>query len=332
MRSKLFLVSVAVICAFGLMTVFPAGAASKAVTLKAVSFLPPMAAKSKMFKEFLNAVEVASKGELKLNYLGGPEVVDSLEQGQAVQRGVVDIAFVPGAMYMGLVPEAFLLCLSRVTAEEELQKGVIDILQPAFAKAGLYFWGELFGSNEGIFLIWTTKKVERPQEFAGQRWGAGAPLFKAFSKAFGADMIVMPASESYTAMERGLVDSWLYPAGSAVPLGLHEIAKYVIDHPYWADYVGMIVNLNTWNSLPKHLQKVMQDTLRQMAPELGQKNIEAEQKYLQTAIKAGVKPIKFSPEDAKWYMDTIYDATWKWRLASLPETGPKIKAIIDPQK
>jgi len=331
MKPNKLLPLVVFLVVFGLACNVPLGmAASELVSLKAISFLPPMAAKSKIFKEFLSRVEANSKGGLKLNYLGGPEVVDSLEQGEAVKRGVVDIAFVPGAMYMGLVPEAFLLCLSRVTAEEELAKGVIDALQPSYAKAGLYFWGELFGSNEGTFLIWTNKGVKRPQEFAGQRWGAGAPLFNAFTKAFGADMIVMPASESYTAIERGMVDGWLYPAGSAIPLGLHERIKHYVDHPFWGDYAGVIVNLSKWNSLPKHMQKVMQDTLRETAPEFGRRNTQAELDYLKVARNAGVKPIKFSPDDAKWFLDTIYNSTWKWRLESLPITGPKVKQIIDP--
>ena len=157
-----------------------------------------------------------------------------------------------------------------------------------------------------------------------------APLFKAFTKAFGADTIIMPGSESYTAIERGLVDAWLYPAGSAVPMGLHEVIKYYIDHPFWADYAGMILNLSKWNSLPKNLQKVMQDTLLDMAPDFGQKNLADELKYRKVALDKGVTPIRFSPEDAKWYLDTIYGATWNWRIESLPETAPKIKQIIDP--
>ena len=331
MKYKTLIACLVVLLAVGFANYAPIAAAEpKSVTLKAISFLPPMASKSKIFKKFLKQVEANSKGELKIKYLGGPEVVSMLEQGQAVKRGVIDMACLPGSMYMGLVPEAFLLCLSRISAEEELEKGIIDTLQPFYAKAGLYFLGEIFGSNKGQFLIWTNKKVSRPQEFAGQRWGAGAPLFKAFTKAFGADMVIMPASESYTALERGLVDAWLYPAGSAIPLGIYEITKYVIDHPFWADYVGMILNIKKWNSLPEHLQKVLQDTLREMAPELGRMNNEAEAKYINMAKDAGVKFIKFSPEDAKWFLDTIYGATWKWRIEAQPETATKIKQLIDP--
>jgi TRAP-type C4-dicarboxylate transport system substrate-binding protein len=329
MKKKRFLAGLAILIAACLMMNVPLASASS-VQLKAVSFLPPMAAKSKIFIEFIKEVEKRSKGELKIKYLGGPEVVGMLEQGAAAKRGVVDIAFVPGAMYLGLVPEAFLLGLSRVTAAEELEAGVMDILQPAYAKAGLYFWGELFGANEGTFYIWTNKKVNTPQQLAGQRWGAGGPLFRAFAKGFGADMVIMPMSEAYTAIERGLVDAWIFPAGSLVPLGVHKIIKYAIDHPFWADYAGLIVNLKKWNSLPNPLQKLMQDTLREMAPDLGRKNIEAELKYRNVAKKAGVEFFKFSPDGAKHYLDTIYETTWKWQLGRIPETGGKLKKILDP--
>ena len=80
-----------------------AQAAAK-VELKAISFMPANVSKSRLFKQYLEKAEQESNGELSIKFLGGPEVIGLMEQGQGVARGVVDMALLPPSLIQSLVP------------------------------------------------------------------------------------------------------------------------------------------------------------------------------------------------------------------------------------
>ena len=57
--------------------------------------------------------------------------------------------------------------------------------------------------------------------------------------------------------------------------------------------------------------------------ELGEKELKAMQ-------AKGMKLIKFSPEDTKWYIELAYKAGWDEVLKKAPELGPKLKKLLSP--
>jgi TRAP-type C4-dicarboxylate transport system substrate-binding protein len=301
------------------------------IELKAVSFLPRMASKTKLFKLFSDKVGEVSKGELSIKILGGPEVIGVMEQGQGVSRGVVDMAMLPPGLIQGMVPESLFPLLTRITQEEEIKRGVIKKLQPFYNKVNLYCLGEIFGVNDPQFLTYTTsRKIEKPQQLAGLSIGGTGPMTNPIGRVLGIDIKVIPLSEVYTALERKVVDGWISPAGGIVGSGAYEQLKYAIDHPFFADYVVIIMNLNKWKSLSTNLQALLQDTLLTMAPELGAMNQNDEMKARQKFRDGGVQFIKFSQADSEWYLNSIYDAMWNDWIKRMPQTGPEFRKLLSP--
>lgn len=79
-------------------------------------------------------------------------------------------------------------------------------------------------------------------------------------KALGANAIMLPATDSYLALERGMADGILCPLAPIVSYKISEAVKYtttcdIFVTPFWAG-VGHPV----WKSLPKSVQQVLQDT------------------------------------------------------------------------
>jgi TRAP-type C4-dicarboxylate transport system substrate-binding protein len=303
---------------------------AKPVELKAVTFLPSMAFKSKLFKQFCKNVNEEAGGKLSIRFLGGPEVIGVFEQGQAVSKGVVHMTCLPPALLQGMVPEAPTPLLSRITQEEELKRGLDKFLQPFYNKAKLYYLGEIFGTNDPQFMTFTIDKIDRPQQLAGKLIGGTGPLVKPMASALNFSLKTIPLPDSYTALERKLVKGWIAPAGGIVPFGCQEVLKFGIDHPFFADYISIIINLEAWNNLSADLKNILKGTLLKMAPELGRANNEDELKSRQIFRDAGTQFVKFSPADADWYINTIYDSMWKSFLKKIPETGPELRKILSP--
>ena len=81
-------------------------AGAQEVTLRAVTSFAEKTQFSKNFERFIDRVNETGKGQVKINYIGGPRAMPPFEVGNAVRTKVVDIANVTGAFYTNLMPEA----------------------------------------------------------------------------------------------------------------------------------------------------------------------------------------------------------------------------------
>ena len=105
--------------------------AAETFTLKAISAWPKSAVEYKAWTTWVDMVDqmVAKKypGELKIQYLGGPEAVKTPDQAPALQRGQFDILYTSGAYYTDVLPEIDALKLSNlysVRGEDKRGSGI----------------------------------------------------------------------------------------------------------------------------------------------------------------------------------------------------------------
>ena len=198
-----------------------------------------------------------AKGELIIDYIGGPEVIASREQYEAARVGVVDMAFTPTQHYISLVPEANILPISHLMPWEEREVGIHDLMVEVHKKINLYYLGRtIFGEPWTSFFFWTNVRVETPYDLAGQKFRA-LSLYLPFMQELGISPVTMSLGDIYTAMDRGLVDGWAATPGTGLRFHLDEVTKYVIAHGFYQSNATVKMNLDTWNSLPKHLQDLM---------------------------------------------------------------------------
>jgi len=330
---------VAGICSILILVVLPfaiacAKPAPAPVVLKAVTFQPGNYTLVKAFWWFVDTVNKRAKGELTIKHAGGPEVIGGFDQAMAVKNGVVDLAWVPPAFYPSLVPGAETIAVSRITcAEERKPGGAYDYLLELHKKAGLYYFGrgQVFSSIRVSFYAFTNEKLNTPQDFAGKRIAFTSPLMEAFVKALGASLTIIPTPELYSAVDRGIVDGIILPLSTIVDSKLHETLKYVINHPFENSGIALIMNLDTFNRLPRNLQNLLIDTAKDLELTWPAESAKDEQKNWKAIMDAGVKIIEFSPADAKWFVDTAYEVEWKKHIKKYPDIGPKLRELMSPK-
>ncbi|MCK7513490.1 MAG: hypothetical protein MZV70_62025 [Desulfobacterales bacterium] len=114
--------------------------------MKAVTGWPKTSTENKSFFFFTELVEqmVAKKypGELKIQYVGGPEAVKNTDQVQAAQSGKVDMVYTTNAYYLSILPEVDAYKLSEFTPMEERAKGAYKYMNDLHEKKGLYLAGQ----------------------------------------------------------------------------------------------------------------------------------------------------------------------------------------------
>lgn len=297
------------------------------IKLKMVTFLPKGDNNMTAWMAFIDDVNKKAKGELEIVYTGGPEAVPGFKQFEALRNGVVDVIFGCESYYGREVSGAAYTHLTRLDPVIERQNGYYDLRKDLLKKHNIHYLGR---AEFGVwFQIFTNKAVQKPQELKGQKIRVSA-TYEAFAKKLGAVPVTIPGGEIYTALERGTIDGYAWSVLGNVQAGWVEVCKYILEPRIYEMNIEGLVNLKTWEKLPARLQKLLSDCM-----------IENEKKYVsvmagiadkefQDMQKKGMKVIKFSPEDTKWYVDLAYEAGWEDVIRQNPELGPKLKKMLTP--
>jgi len=304
-------------------------AASKTIKLRAVSAWPKTVFEVQNFMKFLDMVtENVSKqypGQLEIKYTGGPEVIPNREQVEALRNGLVDVVFTTDGYYVSALPEVNALSLTKLKPWEERAAGVNDFLNKGHGEKTNSFYLGRMGS--GIpFTLYLNKPISTI-DLSGLKIRC-SPTHINFLKKLGAQPLVIPPPDVYTALERGLADGFIWPAGLIRDWGWHEVTKYIVTTNFYMAVNVVLVNKDKWDKLPAHLQKLLIQTHEQAehyAVERGQAHVEKE---FAAFKKQGIKFIDLSVEDAARFEKTAYDELWKIVIKKAPENGPILKNML----
>lgn len=326
---KVLLVTFLTTAIFTVFTAAPA-VAGEPIVIRTITGLPKMFLAAQPTFKVMEKFNARAKGEAVIKYLGGPEVFSPPDQAMAVKRGVVEMSQNFAAAYAGLVPLANTVQLSRVSPKEERENGAFDYLQELHRKAGLIYLGrgQSAPPGKGFFWIWTVPEVKTPKDLVGLRIGCPSPAANEFIKALGAVPKMVGIPEAYTAVERKVIDGWWISFEDVVALGMHEVLPYIIDHPWYSDNDTFIINPKFWNKLPKHLQDLLMQSIIEVENTW---YLEVEQRWAkdrQAMLAAGMKFVKFSPADAKWYVNTAYEAGWAEEIRKHPKEALKLRKLF----
>lgn len=303
-------------------------AQEKQIKLNWVSFLPKTQPETAgLQKMFIDKVNERAKGELVIAFRGGPETFSALDIPKATQKGVVDIGMVFVGAVEPVVPGVGADMLTRISLEEERAPGgAYDFVLEQYKKAGLFYFGRGF-HKDGFFHTWLRKKkVQKKEDFAGMIIG-GTTAAQPAALAWGCTYTSIQLTDSYSAMERGVVDAiTAMPPTSWKDFGNYEVTKYVIDHPIYASTPRIFMNLQKFNSLPKHLQELLVKTFLEAEKETSAYSVKINDEAMKWMVdKKHIEPIKLPAADAKWYVESAYNGAWDFQQKRFPDITPKLR-------
>ncbi|MFZ5511897.1 MAG: TRAP transporter substrate-binding protein DctP [Pseudomonadota bacterium] len=300
------------------------GAAAAEVTLKAVSSFAEGTAFSRNFEKFVAKVNAEGKGLVQIKFIGGPKAMPPFEVGNAVRKGVVDMANVTGAYYTNLLPESDALNLSMLTAKEMRKNGAWEYINRLWnQKVNAYYLARV--NSDVPYHIYLNKKIDRP-DLTGMKMRV-APTQRDFFVSLGASVVQVAPGEVYTALERGVIDGYGWPAIGILDLGWHERTKYRVEPGFYNAEVGVLVNLDTWNKLDAKQREFLQKQALWLE-ELGLENTRWNEEEKSKQAAAGIQPITFTGKTAEEFKAKAYDAAWAGIIAKSPEHGPKLRALL----
>ncbi len=330
-RKNIFHVIVALgICLALSVSFTPVSQAAK-YTINTLSAWPKNTFMVQNFMRFIDRVNgKAAKmypGELEIKYKGASEVISFKEQVEAARTGLIDMVFTATSYYTSIIPVGDGFSASAFKPWEEREKGVFDFMQKIHhEKANVHFLSRM---GSGIpFQIYSNKPVNAVADLKGLKL-RGSPTLIPFLKKVGANPVMMAPGGIYTALERGVVNGFVWPAAQIREWGWEKITKYVVEPalPYQAIDV-VLVNLDVWKKLPKHLKELLtesakEDEFRTIVRAL--EYIPRENAELQ---KMGIQFLNLPDPEAKKLKDAALSALWEVVIKRDPQNGPKFKSMI----
>jgi TRAP-type transport system periplasmic protein len=298
-------------------------AEAQEVTLKAVTSFAEKTQFSKNFERFIDKVNADGKGQVQINYIGGPRAMPPFEVGNAVRTKVVDIANVTGAFYTNLMPEADGFKLVSKPQSEQRKDGTFAFINELHnQKLNSFYLARQF--HNVPFHIYMNKKIDK-LDFTGLKIRV-TPVYKDIVEALGGTTVTTAPGEVYTALERGVVDGYGWPVTGIFDLGWEKVTKFRMEPAFYSVEVNVLVNLDTWKSLSDAQRKVLSDAA------LWLEGLDSENEALikserDKQAKTGIQPIEFSAADSKAFLTKANDVGWASVIKRAPDNGAKLRQL-----
>jgi TRAP-type C4-dicarboxylate transport system substrate-binding protein len=273
---------------------------------------------------FVSKVNSELKGQVNIEIAGGPEAIPPFELDEAVTKGVIDMCLDSSSYYAAMLPEAEAVMFSNLSALEE-RRVIYDTMVRLHEKVGLRYLGDTL---RGPMVIFTNDPIKSPDDFKGKKLRI-FPAIIPFVKSLGAIPVRMKMGDIYSAMDRGVVDGFVKgPFGAIKNYHYHEVTKYVVTHEFYAAAMNVLVNLKKWNQIPKETRNRIVAINHEVYPKIVKHYEKVLANDWKDILDNGIKPIKFSSEDRKAFLNLAYEGGWKRIIGKSPKTGPRLKNML----
>lgn len=284
-----------------------------AVTLRALSSwdqsYPP---RTKLFDVYLKNVEAASKGDIKF-VTSGPETVPPFEQLQPTSSGVFQVLFTHGAYHAGQTP--FLLATEALSGDLKKwrEAGVKEEIDKHYQKSGLKLVALGQSPENTAFQIVLRAPVGPSGDLHGRKI-RGTQTYGGVFAMLGASPVVLPPSEIYTALEKGVVDGAAWPVLGVLGYRWYEVGKYLLRPTFGTVIYPIFVNLDAWNKLDDNQRKIMLDEGRKIEDAWFVEWVRLADEEREQLLAKGVKLTEMGePQKAKLWR-ALADTLWEVAL------------------
>lgn len=302
-------------------------AAQEEITWRFVSAFVPAAAEHYGIWMFIDRINEDLKGRLKIDYLGGTEIVAYFDQFEQLGKGVFEVGHIPVNMTENIVPTGDALYLTELNPMEMRDSGAYDVMKKNYSEQGnVTYLGVTSGEGYG-YTVFTNFEVNSLDDFKGKTIRT-APVFVPLLTALGAGSVAIGAGEVYQALERGVVEGFGWSTIGVMDYSWNEVVKYRIEPMFYPCNVGMYVNEDAFEALPADLQEDVLRIAREVEEECYYEMAVLVQKEYDEELAGGIEIIELQGEMRDEWLKTAADEGWAHLEANDPERAAEIKPLV----
>jgi len=300
-------------------------AAAQEVELSALNFLPNNSSFGIPFADWVEDANKTGKGIVHITIKPAGSI-SPFQMGNAVKTGAIDMAALPPTFYQNLLPIGDALKLTKKTAVEMRKNGTWAFMNKLHNEKVNAQLLDISGFEVKFYLYLRDKKIETAS-LKGMKIRT-TPVYRAFFRALGADLIQTAPSEVFTALERGTIDGYGWPSWDIKTTGWDKYTKYRVEPGFYAVANATIINLDKWKSLTDKQRDFLNQHSMKFESEYDKRYAPKTEAYLKEQKDAGVQVIELKGKVAEDYLKLSYDAAWEEFMKLDPVNAPTLKKLI----
>lgn len=242
-------------------------------------------------KEWADKLAKDSGGRLEIDLLPTGSVVKHTETLDSIKMGVLDGHLTATGYFSGKDP-AFGLLGNMVGAWSDTSQlldymnngGGNELLTELYKPYGVKFVG---ASTTGVEAFVSKKPLDGVDDLKGLKLRAPEGLVQKVFAAAGASPVNLPGSEVYTGLSKGVIDAADYTVFSTNQKnGLNDIAPHPVQPGFHSlPLIDMSISQKKWDALPKDLQDLLTQSVKDLAIDITSKLKAADIKAVEEAKK-----------------------------------------------
>lgn len=307
-RPIIAILSVLIALGFTLGIAVHAVHAADTIKLTYAGLWPPTHPISIATQQWIDKIEKETQGKVKIRPFWAGALYKPKESALELAKGVADIGDISGAYApMGFEFEKSMRMVFWGVDDRQLARKIyLDLLAKfpeltqEFTKSGIKVMA--YASIPPYQMLLSKKPIKTVDDLKGMTFKATGDLAK-IATSLGGEGIVMPMSESYTALQKTTIDGAFAPYETMKSFRFGEVVKYAVELNIGSAPAGHWgFCLKSWNKLPADIQKVFENNVDWFGRKIEELVFAGEAKGIDFAKKNNVEFIKLPQKD----LDKIY--------------------------
>ncbi|HEX6136117.1 MAG TPA: TRAP transporter substrate-binding protein DctP [Casimicrobiaceae bacterium] len=272
--------------------------------------------RDQLARKFAAEVEKRTNGQVKFQIYAGASLYKPKQQFDALASGALDMSVYPLAYSGGKLPATNLTLMPALIESYDqaydwenapIGKWLTDYLDQHGVKIVTWIWqaGGVASRDKPILL---------PADVKGLKTRGAGKEIELMLQAAGASIATFPSTETYNAMQSGVVDALWTSSASLMSFRLQEVSKYVTtarDHTFWYMFEPLLMSKATYDRLTPEQQKIVMDvghSLQKFALEACKAD---DRKVADVFAKAGDKVSDMNAQQFAAWKTLARNSAWK---------------------
>ncbi|MFH1114060.1 MAG: TRAP transporter substrate-binding protein [Pseudomonadota bacterium] len=287
--------------------------AEDVVKLRYSNLFPAPHPNSKLSEAWAKEVEKRTNGKVKISYFPGNTLTPPTQTYDSVVKGIADIgqslaAYSAGRFLLTEVVAQPLGYTSGYQATKTCNEYYKALKPKEFDDTKVMY---IHGHGPG--LVQTRKVVTNLGEIKGLRIKANtenAPIVTAL----GGAPVALPITETYDAVQKGLVDGLLLPYEALKGWKFADVIKaVVVNHSMsYTAPIFVVMNKDKWNSLPKDVQDTIEKINEEWVEKQGKLWNTLDQEAKEHSLQKGIKITEATKEQQAEVAEKMKPVLKEW--------------------
>lgn len=290
------------------------------VTLKLATYVPVESPVYKYITEpWMKRVTEITKGKVQFDAYPGEQLGKAHDLLQLTRDGVADIGVFPANYFPDNMPLTNALAglpnLSMTSHQGTMAYNALlqqnqKLLQTDYLNNGIR---PILANVSPTYEIWTMDKELRvPGDLKGLKTRTPGGVANELYEYMGAVPVAVSHTETYEALEKGVIDALSYSSVAVKGSGTNEILKYAVFPQIGTAIHGVVINENVWKGLPEDIQKAMTQAGQELLEQSGENYDKDTEAINAEFIKSGGTIVKLTKDEQNQWKKVSDEFTQKW--------------------